>query len=584
MAINFSRRFFFQGALLAGAVPAGGYSSTPSLTKAGFKSPGETLNIASIGAGGRAAEDMGGCSPENLPPTPAGSTQFVALCDPDSVSAQANFTRYDKVPKYTDFRKMLDKEANNIDAVIIAIPDFMHGTAAMWCMERGKHVYVEKPLCKTIWEARLLKEAAVKYGVATQMGNQHVSQETCRQFCEVVWSGVLGDITEVHAWTNRPIWPQAEMVDGKMVVRNTGHGGNNDVLPADVRPPAMPVPATLDYDAWLGIHEPIPYNSVYLPFKWRGWKDWGTGPVGDELIHLLGAPALALSLLHPVSVECTKYECKNPYSYGRNVQTKWEFAARGKMPALTMYYYDTSTGAQYRPPNLPQDQPVIPARADMFPMPSTMDDTGRLSAGYPPRAGRGGGGGGGGFGGGGGGRAAGGAAGTGSGTGRGTVTIVGGAAAGAAAAAGAGRGAGAAGGAAAGRGRGGGGGGGQNQGVVLVGTKGYLAAGGEGTEGGVGFLPADHNKDYVLPPQSMWRSPGHYVEWVMACKGQLPRTMSDFAFASPLAQTVLLSVVANEFEGKLQYDAEKGVFTNNKEANKYLQPPHIRKGWEYGKV
>jgi hypothetical protein len=139
-------------------------------------------------------------------------------------------------------------------------------------------------------------------------------------------------------------------------------------------------------------------------------------------------------------------------------------------------------------------------------------------------------------------------------------------------------------GAAAGRGRGGLGGGGQNQGVVLVGTKGYLAAGGEGTEGGVGFLPATHNRDYELPPQSMWRSPGHYVEWVLACKGQLPRTMSDFAFASPLAQTVLLSVVANEFEGKLQYDAEKSVFTNNKDANKYLQPPHIRKGWEYGKV
>jgi uncharacterized membrane protein YgcG len=560
---RFSRRFFFQGALMAGALPAGGYSSTPSLTKAGYKSPSETLNIASIGAGGRAADDINGTMPENLPPTPAGSTQIVALCDPDSNSAAANFKRYDKAPKYTDFRKMLDKEASHIDAVIIAIPDFMHGTAAMWSMERGKHVYVEKPLCKTIWEARLLKDAAVKYGVATQMGNQHVSQETCRQFCEVVWSGAIGDVTEVHAWTNRPIWPQAEMVDGKMVIRQAR--GSNVLLPAMERPPAMPVPSTLDYDAWLGIHEPIPYNSVYLPFNWRGWKDFGTGPVGDELIHLLGAPALALSLLHPLSVECVKQECKNPYSYGRNVQTKWEFGARGNMPPLTLHYYDTSTGAQYRPPNLPEDQPVIPARADMFPMPVTLDDTGRLAAGYPPRAGRGGGGGGGG------GRVGGGAAGGGGGAGRANV---GGALAGAAGAAGA----------AAGRGRGGLGGGGQNQGVVLVGTKGYLAAGGEGTEGGVGFLPATHNRDYELPPQSMWRSPGHYVEWVLACKGQLPRTMSDFAFASPLAQTVLLSVVANEFEGKLQYDAEKSVFTNNKDANKYLQPPHIRKGWEYGKV
>jgi hypothetical protein len=558
MASNrFSRRFFFQGALLAGAVPAGGYSSTPSLTKAGFKSPIETLNIASIGAGGRAAEDIDGLAPEHLPPTPAGSTKIVALCDPDSTSAAANFKKYDKATKYTDFRKMLDKEAGNIDAVLIAIPDFMHGTAAMWSMERGKHVYVEKPLCKTIWEARLLKEAAVKYGVVTQMGNQHVSQETCRQFCEIVWSGAIGDVKEVHTWTNRPGWPQAEMVDGKMVVRQ---GRGSDVLmPAMERPAAQPVRATLDYDAWLGIHEPIPFNNVYMPFNWRGWKDFGTGPVGDELIHLLGAPALALNLLNPLSVECVKQECKNPYSYGRNVVTKWEFGARGSMPPLTLYFYDTSTGAQYRPPDLPPDEPVIPARADMLPMPQTLDDTGRLAAGYPPNPARGGGGGGGG------GRA-GAAAGAAGGAGR--ANVAGGAAAGA------GRGAGAAGAAARG----------QNQGTVLVGTKGYLAAGGEGTEGGVSFLPNSRNKDYVLPPQSMWRSPGHYVEWVMACKGLLPRTMSDFSFASPLAQTVLLSVIAIEYEGKLQYDAEKSVFTNNKDANKYLQPPHIRKGWEYGKV
>jgi hypothetical protein len=556
---RFSRRFFFQGALMAGAVPAGGYGSTPSLTKAGFKSPSETLNIASIGAGGRAADDINGCMPDSLPPTPAGATKFVALCDPDPVSAATNFNRFDKVPKYSDFRKMLDKEANNIDAVIIAIPDFMHGTAAMWCMERGKHVYVEKPLCKTIWEARQLKEAAVKYGVATQMGNQHVSQETCRQFCEVVWSGAIGDVKEVHTWTNRPIWPQAEMVDGKPVVRRR----DGVVLPAMERPTADPVPSGLDYDAWLGIHEPIPYNKAYLPFNWRGWKDFGTGPVGDELIHLLGAPALALNLLSPLSVECVKQECKNPYSYGRNVVTKWEFGARGSMPPLTMYFYDTSTGAQYRPPDLPPDEPVIPARANTFPVPPTMDDTGRLAVGYPPRAGRGGGGG--------------------AGGGGGRANVAGGAARGATGATGATAATGATGAAVAGRGRGGGGGGGggQNQGVVLVGTKGYLAAGGEGTEGGVAFLPAARNKDYVLPPQSMWRSPGHYVEWVMACKGLLPRTMSDFAFASPLAQMVLLSTVAIEYEGKLEYDAEKGQFTNNKDANKYLQAPHFRKGWSF---
>ncbi|MGD0499661.1 MAG: Gfo/Idh/MocA family oxidoreductase [Bryobacteraceae bacterium] len=512
MASNhFSRRLFFQGALLAGAVPAGGFGSTPSLKQAGFRSPNEKLNIASIGAGGRAADDIQGCSSENI----------VALTDPDSARAAANFKTYEKAPKYTDFRKMLDKEEKTIDAVIIAIPDFMHGTAAMWCMERGKHAYVEKPLTKTIWEARQLKEAAAKYGVVTQMGNQHVSEEGTRQVCEIIWSGEIGNVTEVHAWTNRPIWPQG-MTE----------------LPTEEK-----VPDTLDWDAWLGIQEPRPYSSAYLPFNWRGWKDFGTGPIGDELIHTLGAPNLALRLTAPSSVEVTQQEGKNPYSYAKSTITKWEFPARGPMPPVTLYWYDASTGARYRPPALPEDEPVIPPRAYTFPRPPEADGGGAPVGG----AGR--------------------------------ANIASGAPA-AGGGQGAGRGAGA-GGRGSRQGGDGGGNRGQNQGVVFVGDKGYLAAGGEGTEGGVALLPAARMKDYTLPRQSMWRSPGHYVEWIMACKGSNPRTMSDFAFAAPLAETVLLGVVALNVEGKLEYDAEKGIFTNNKEANKYLQPPHFRKGWSF---
>ena len=355
MANNrFSRRFFFQGALLAGAVPKGGFGSTPSLKRAGFKSPIEKLNIASIGAGGRASAIIQGCSSENI----------VAMCDPDSARAAANYTKCDKAARYTDFRRMLDKEEKNIDAVIIAIPDFMHGTAAMWSMERGKHVYVEKPLTRTIWEARQLKEAAVKYGVVTQMGNQRVSQETCRQTCEILWSGAIGDVKEVHTWTNRPIWPQASI-----------DANGNKILMELPKPD--PVPATLDWDAWLGIKEPRPYSSAYAPFNWRGWKEFGTGPAGDELVHLLGAPSLALNLTSPLSVECVKQDFKNPYTYGKNVVTKWEYGARGAMPPLTLYFYDTSTGPQYRPPDLPADEPVIPPRANTLPR-AAEDDTGRL--------------------------------------------------------------------------------------------------------------------------------------------------------------------------------------------------------------
>jgi predicted dehydrogenase len=484
------RRFFFYGTLLSGAIPAAGYGSVPSLKFLGYKSPNEKLNIASIGAGGRAADDIRGCQSENI----------VALADPDAVTAAATFKRYEKATKYTDFRKMLDKENKNIDAVIIAIPDFMHGTAAMWCMERGKHVYVEKPLCRTIWEVRQLRAAAAKYGVVTQMGNQHVSEENTRQVCEIIWSGEIGNVTEVHGWTDRPIWPQG-MTE----------------LPKEEK-----VPATLDWDSWLGIQEMRPYSSAYAPFKWRGWRDFGTGAVGDELIHTLGAPDMALRLTAPTSVEVIKQEGKNPYTFPTSSVTRWEFPARGAMPPVKVYWYDASKEARFRPPGLPEGEPVIPVA--------------------PPRTPSGAG-------------ARGGAAAGGAGGGQTDEARAAAAARRVQSA--------------------------QRMGTVFCGDKGYLAAGGEGTEGGVSLLPASRMKDYKLPPQVLWRSPGHYTEWIMACKGCIPQTASNFNVAAPLTECVLLGAVALNFEGKLEWDSAKGMFTNNKEANKYLQPPHFRKGWSF---
>src|SRR5215472_6592303 len=187
---SLSRRHFFFGTLLAGAVPAAGFGSAPSLKSLGYKSPNEKLNIASIGAGGKAESDIVGCESENI----------VALCDVDSKKAARMFKKYESLPKYTDFRKMLDKEGKNIDACIVAIPDFMHGTAANWCMERGKHVYCQKPLTRTIWEARALAQGAAKYGVATQMGNQGYSNNGTRVCAEMIWNGDIGNVTGVHAW------------------------------------------------------------------------------------------------------------------------------------------------------------------------------------------------------------------------------------------------------------------------------------------------------------------------------------------------------------------------------------------------
>ena len=186
---HLSRRHFFFGSLLAGAVPAAGFGSTPSLKYLGYKSPNEKLNIASIGACGKAKSDIEGCESENI----------VALCDVDSKKAADMFAKYERLPKYKDFRQMLDKEGKNIDAVIVAIPDFMHATAAMWAMERGKHVYVQKPLTRTVWEARELMHAAAKFKVATQMGNQGYSNEGTRQCAEMIWSGAVDQSAHLAA-------------------------------------------------------------------------------------------------------------------------------------------------------------------------------------------------------------------------------------------------------------------------------------------------------------------------------------------------------------------------------------------------
>ena len=323
MAYDCTRRHFFFGPLLAGAVPLVGFGSVPSLKALGFKSPNEKLNIASIGAGGKAASDIHGCSSQNI----------VALCDVDDKQAARIFNEYPNVPKYKDFRKMLDKEGKGIDAVIVTIPDFMHATAATWCMERGKHVYVQKPLTRTVWEARQLRETANKYKVATQMGNQGYSNEGTRQAAEMIWAGDIGDVHTVHAWTDRPIWPQ----------------GLTQIPPPD------PVPDTLAWDLWLGIADQRPYTTggqgyptrwgyFYQPFNWRGFYDFGCGALGDMACHILGAPNLALQLGSPTSVECVQKEGASDIQFPKKSVIRYDFPARGTMPPVTIFWHDGCEG------------------------------------------------------------------------------------------------------------------------------------------------------------------------------------------------------------------------------------------------
>lgn len=326
---NFSRRHFFFGGLLAAAVPSAGFGSRPSLKRAGYKSPNEKLNIACIGAGGRAPTNIAGCSvTENI----------VAFADVDEDSAAPTYKVHEKAARYRDFRRMLDKEGDRIDAVIVTTPDHTHAVIALACMQLGKHVYVEKPLTRTIQEARWLTEAATKYKVATQMGNQGYSNEGARIAAEIVWSGEIGNVTEVRAWTDRPIWDQG--------IRK---------LPAEEK-----VPGTLDWDLWLGPAAMRPYSSEYCPFKWRAWFDFGSGALGDIACHALGAANMALRLGAPASVEVVRQEGKNALTFGTRAETHFQFPARGAMPPVKIIWTDAcSGGPPWRPPGIPANEVLV---------------------------------------------------------------------------------------------------------------------------------------------------------------------------------------------------------------------------------
>ena len=334
MSNRISRRHFFFGTLLAGAIPRAGFGSVPSLRALGYQSPNEKLNIGAVGAGGRAVGVLSGLATENI----------VAFADVDWARGAEGFKRWERAARYKDYRQMLDRE-RAIDAVTVVIPDHMHAAVALAAMERGKHVYVEKPLTRTAWEARLLTDAAAKYKVATQMGNQGYSHEATRVAAEIIWSGEIGDVTEVHSFRGRASWPQG--------------------MPT--LPPPERVPETLDWDLWLGTAPFRPFTSggeayrteynqqqfgFYLPFNWRGFYDFGTSLMGDWGIHQFGPAQLALRLGSPVSVECIKQgEGRSPYTFPRGgVAIRWDFPARGNMPPVAVYWSDT--GDTYTPPGM----------------------------------------------------------------------------------------------------------------------------------------------------------------------------------------------------------------------------------------
>jgi predicted dehydrogenase len=336
------RRFTRQVALAAGAGFAFGSVGVRSLKALGYRSPNERLNIAGIGAGGQAFNDLRHCESENI----------VALADVDRKRGQAGFNRWGKATRYEDFRRMLDKEHKNIDGVVIAIPDHMHATAALCCMQLGLHVYLEKPLTRTAWEARLLTRAAQQCNVATQMGNQGYSHDATRVACEIIWSGEIGEVREVHAWAGAAGWPQ-----GMMKI-----------------PPPTPVPETLNWDLWLGGAQSRPFTAgdeqyrafigekfakedfgFYLPSRWRAFPDFGSSLIGDWGIHILGPANWALQLApeYLLSVECTQKDSPVTLTFPNALTLRYEFAARpGALPPVTVYWHHHPNGDAYLPPGM----------------------------------------------------------------------------------------------------------------------------------------------------------------------------------------------------------------------------------------
>ena len=294
----------FMGGMAAAAM----FTIVPRyvLGGAGQTSPSEKLNIAAVGAGGMGASNIDKCSEENI----------VALCDVDDNRAAATFNKFPNARKYRDFRKMLEKQ-KDIDAVIIATPDHTHAVVAMMAMKMGKHVYCQKPMTHSVYEARKLTEAAREYKVATQMGNQGQSGDAVRLLCEWIWDGAIGPVREVHCWTNRPIWPQ-----GIERPKET-----------------PPVPSTLDWDLWLGPAKYRPYHPAYLPFDWRGWWDFGTGALGDMACHIMNPAFRSLKLRYPTSVEAsfTKVNSESPPLASI---IHYQFPARGDMPPVKLHWYD----------------------------------------------------------------------------------------------------------------------------------------------------------------------------------------------------------------------------------------------------
>lgn len=411
---------------------------------AGYVAPSSKLNIAGVGLGGMGTGDVQSVSGENI----------VALCDVDQDALARNAKLYPKAKLHADYRKMLETQ-KDIDAVVVATPDHTHAAISMMAIKIGKHVHCQKPLTHSVYEARALGTAARMAKVATQMGNQGQASEEHRLMAEMIAAGAVGTVREIHAGSNRypPISPRG--------------------IPRPKDTP--PVPATLDWDLWVGPAPMRPYNPCYHPFSWRGWWDFGSGVLGDIACHELSPVFKALNLAdrHPDWIEScsSNHQCPpevRKESAPLSSITRWHFPAQWDKPALTITWWDGGLKPP-RPEELEADKPFA-----------------------------------------------------------------------------------------------------EDDWLMIVGDKGKMLR--------HQLIPDIRARAFGKPPRLLARSPGHYVEWINACKGGPPAGSNFVDHAAHLAEIVQLGNIALKVPGKLFWDPVNLKFTNSAAATALINPPY-RSGW-----
>jgi hypothetical protein len=326
---NTTRRDFLKTMAVASA----GLTIVPSKVVGGLghKAPSDKLNIVGVGIGGKGHPNLMGMKTENI----------IGLCDVDWKYAENCFKDFPGAKRYKDWRVMFDELGKSMDGVMIATPDHAHAIIAATALTMDKHVYCQKPLTHSIYESRLLTRLAAKHKkVATQMGNQGNSGDGVRQLCEWIWNGEIGEIREVHAWTDRPIWPQGLERPGQ----------------------AMKIPSTLDWDLFIGPAAMRPYNAAYTPWNWRGWWDFGTGAFGDMACHVLDSVYRALKLGYPTKIQGNS-SLVNTESPPQSEIVEFTFPLRENLPRLALpevkvYWYDGGL--------LPQRPDLLPDGVDLM--------------------------------------------------------------------------------------------------------------------------------------------------------------------------------------------------------------------------